>query len=138
MEAVGQLAGGVAHDFNNLPQVILGHTYLLLMTNPGTSPEHSDADEIRKAAERAASLTAQLLAFSHRQVLTPVDLDLSLVVVDLAKMVRRVIGEEHRARGAAVSAARVSEGRQGPDRTGADEPVREFQRCDAGGGQDSD
>ena len=75
MEAVGRLAGGVAHDFNNLLTAIRGHTDLLLGDLPADSPLRSDIDEIRGAADRAASLTQQLLAFSRRQMLQPVVLE---------------------------------------------------------------
>lgn len=93
MNAVGQLAGGVAHDFNNVLNVILGYSDLLL--DEGAIPEESRAqiDEIRKAGERAAALTRQLLAFSRRQILDPRVFDLGALVADMSKMLRRLIGE---------------------------------------------
>jgi two-component system cell cycle sensor histidine kinase/response regulator CckA len=94
MESVGRLAGGIAHDFNNLLTAIGGYTELMLRRIPEGSPLRHDAEEIRKAAERAANLTRQLLAFSRRQVLQPCVLDLNAVVVDMEKMLKRLIGED--------------------------------------------
>ncbi|MFZ0818680.1 MAG: PAS domain S-box protein [Candidatus Acidiferrales bacterium] len=94
MEAVGRLAGGVAHDFNNLLMVIKGHSELLLER---TAPEHRDyrkVDQIKKAAERATSLTRQLLAFSRMQVMQPRVIDLNATVVEMGKMLPRLIGED--------------------------------------------
>jgi two-component system, cell cycle sensor histidine kinase and response regulator CckA len=94
MEAVGRLAGGVAHDFNNLLTVILGSADLLLDTLGRDHPEREEAEEIRKAALRAADLTRQLLAFSRQQLLAPQVLDLNEVVATMDKILRRVIGED--------------------------------------------
>jgi PAS domain S-box-containing protein len=93
MEAVGRLAGGIAHDFNNLLTAISGYSEFLI---EGLVDERMrrHADEIRKAAARAASLTGQLLAFSRRQVLQPRALDLNAVVSDMDMMLRRLIGED--------------------------------------------
>src|SRR5216117_2101718 len=93
MEAVGQLAGGIAHDFNNLLTAILGNTQLLLRDLPPGDAKRGDVEEIRKASERAASLTRQLLAYSRRQMLQPEVLDLNGVVAEMDKMLRRLIGE---------------------------------------------
>ena len=93
MEAVGQLAGGIAHDFNNLLTAILGNTQLLLRDLPPGDANRGDVEEIRKASERAASLTRQLLAYSRRQMLQPEVLDLNVVVAEMDKMLRRLIGE---------------------------------------------
>jgi len=93
MEAVGRLAGGIAHDFNNLLTAISGYSEFLI---DGLDDERQlrHADEIRKAAARAASLTGQLLAFSRRQVLQPRVLDLNAIVSDMDMMLRRLIGED--------------------------------------------
>jgi two-component system cell cycle sensor histidine kinase/response regulator CckA len=94
MDAVGRLAGGVAHDFNNLLTAILVSAELLLDSLGRDHPEREEADEIRKAALRAADLTRQLLAFSRQQILAPQVLDLNQVVANMDKMLRRVIGED--------------------------------------------
>jgi PAS domain S-box-containing protein len=93
MEAVGTLAGGVAHDFNNLLTGILGFTDIVLEQVGREDPLREDVNEIKKAAQRAASVTQQLLAFSRRQILAPQLLDLNAVVADVEKMLRRLIGE---------------------------------------------
>jgi signal transduction histidine kinase/ActR/RegA family two-component response regulator len=93
MEAVGQLAGGVAHDFNNILTAILGLSEFLLQ-NPGDKETMSaDITEIKTAAQRAAVLTRQLLAFSRQQVLKPRILDLSVTIAEMDKMLRRVLNE---------------------------------------------
>jgi PAS domain S-box-containing protein len=93
MEAIGRLAGGVAHDFNNILTAIIGHAHVLLdALEPGEPRE--DVDAIRLAAERAAGLTRQLLAFSRKQVLQPRTIDLNEVVRSLQPMLLRLIGED--------------------------------------------
>jgi len=94
MEAVGRLAGGVAHDFNNLLTAILGYSGLLLDGLPTLSPLRPDLEEIRKAADRGAGLTRQLLAFSRKQVLEMRVLDLNELVTDMDKLLRRLLGED--------------------------------------------
>ncbi|MHB8868403.1 MAG: PAS domain S-box protein [Thermoleophilia bacterium] len=94
LEAIGRLAGGVAHDFNNLLTAIVGHADLLQAgLDPGT-PSQEDVAEIRKAADRAAALTRQLLAFSRRQALQPHVFDLNVVSSSLAGLLERLIGED--------------------------------------------
>ena len=91
MEAVGQLAGGVAHDFNNLLTAIIGYTSLLLKAVPPGDQQHEDLLEIDRAADRAAELTQQLLAFSRRQMLQPTVLDLNAVLSDTMRMLRPAV-----------------------------------------------
>jgi two-component system cell cycle sensor histidine kinase/response regulator CckA len=93
MEAVGRLAGGVAHDFNNMLTVIQTSAEFLLEDLEGTDPRRNDAAEIRDTAQRAGRLTGQLLAFSRQQVLQPQVLDLNSVVSDLEPMLRRLVEE---------------------------------------------
>jgi two-component system cell cycle sensor histidine kinase/response regulator CckA len=93
MEAVGKLAGGIAHDFNNLLTAITGYTDLLFLRLPGDIGKR-ELSEIRKASDRAASLTRQLLAFSRQQVLQPKVIDVNAVVGNLSAMLSRLIGED--------------------------------------------
>ncbi len=94
MEAVGRLAGGVAHDFNNILTTIRGYSELLLESTDESDPTHEDLTEIRTAADRAAQLTAQLLAFSRRQVYSPRDIEINDLLLRSTKMLRRLIGED--------------------------------------------
>ncbi len=94
LEAIGRLAGGVAHDFNNILSVIMGHGELLLAASAGDERARNGLEQIRRAADRAASLTQQLLAFSRKQVLQPKVLDMNEAVADVQKMLSRVIGED--------------------------------------------
>ncbi|HEX7018613.1 MAG TPA: ATP-binding protein, partial [Gemmatimonadaceae bacterium] len=94
MEAVGRLAGGVAHDFNNLLTVITSFSSMILADADADAPWRDDVREIKLAADRAARLTRQLLAFSRRQVLRPQVVDLNATIEDLEKMLRRLIGED--------------------------------------------
>jgi PAS domain S-box-containing protein len=93
MEALGQVTGGVAHDFSNLLTVILGHANLMVEQLAEQDPIRESAEEIRDAADRAAAMTRQLLAFSRRQVLEPGILDLAEVLGGLARLLRRLTGE---------------------------------------------
>ena len=94
MESVGRLAGGVAHDFNNMLGVIIGHTELALGQVSTSSPVHGDLEEIQKAANRSADLTKQLLAFARKQTASPEILDLNKMVSGMINMLRRLIGED--------------------------------------------
>lgn len=94
MEAVGRLAGGVAHDFNNMLSIVLGYTEMLIEERPAGDPMLELLTEIQRAAERSADLTHQLLAFSRQQVLETKVVDLNGVVDGTAKMIRRVLGED--------------------------------------------
>jgi signal transduction histidine kinase/CheY-like chemotaxis protein len=94
MDAIGRLAGGVAHDFNNLLTVILGRTDILLHPLKPEDPMRRGIELIQRTAGRAADLTRQLLAFSRKQVLEPVVLDLSAVATDMKDMLGRLIGED--------------------------------------------
>jgi len=94
MEAVGRLAGGVAHDFNNMLGVILGYAELGLMRADESNPLNANLVEIRNAAERSADLTRQLLAFARKQTISPKMIDLNETISGLLKMLQRIIGED--------------------------------------------
>ncbi|MGA8645765.1 MAG: PAS domain S-box protein [Candidatus Sulfotelmatobacter sp.] len=94
MEAVGRLAGGVAHDFNNLLTVIMGYSQILTDGLPAVSRLKDATAQIRSAADRAAGITRQLLAFSRKQVLSPRVIDLNDIVLNLDSLLRRLIGED--------------------------------------------
>jgi two-component system, cell cycle sensor histidine kinase and response regulator CckA len=94
LESVGRLAGGIAHDFNNLLMVIHVYSDLMRAELPPDSPLIGKLDQIRRASERAAALTRQLLAFSRKQILAPTILDLNHLVTNLLKMLERLIGED--------------------------------------------
>lgn len=96
MEAIGQLAGGVAHDFNNMLTVINGYASLMLQRIEADHPLKSYLEEIKTAGDRAANLTRQLLAFGRKQILQPRALNLNDIVSDMNKMLRRLIGEDIR------------------------------------------
>ena len=94
MEAVGRLAGGVAHDFNNMLSIILGFTQLAMMRLERSDPIYAELEEIYRAGERSASLTRQLLAFARQQTIIPEVLDLNACVAEMLKMLQRLIGED--------------------------------------------
>ena len=94
MESVGRLAGGIAHDFNNMLGVILGRTEIAMTRIEDTQPLYKDLQEIRKAAERSANLTRQLLAFARKQTVMLRALDMNETVEGMLKMIRRLIGED--------------------------------------------
>ncbi|MBX3301452.1 MAG: PAS domain S-box protein [Nitrospira sp.] len=94
MEAVGRLAGGVAHDFNNLLTVIRGYSELVLSRLATGDPSRREMDEVKKAADRAAGLTSQLLAFSRRQFVATKIVDLNMIIMNMDGMLRRLLGED--------------------------------------------
>ena len=94
METIGQLAGGIAHDFNNMLGVIIGHSEMAMMKSDATSPLFNDLVKIRKAADRSAEITRQLLAFARKQTVEPKILDLNETVEGMLQMIRRLIGED--------------------------------------------
>ncbi|HUS05293.1 MAG TPA: PAS domain S-box protein [Bryobacteraceae bacterium] len=94
MEAVGRLAGGVAHDFNNLLTVITGYCQMLLDRLPESDPLYGDMQQVLKAADRATTLTKQLLAFSRKQIVQPKIVDLRLLIMELEHMLHRLLGED--------------------------------------------
>jgi len=94
MEAVGRLAGGVAHDFNNMLSVILGHAEMALEQLDPSQPLYRDLEEVRNAGQRSADLTRQLLAFARKQTVSPKVLDLNKTVSGMAQMLRRLMGED--------------------------------------------
>ncbi len=112
MEATGRLAGGIAHDFNNLLSVILSYSAMLISDLPPDSQVRADVEEIRRAGERAAKLTRQLLAFSRQQVLAPAIVDLNEIITGMDKMLGRIIGEDVELR--IVPAARLGKTRVDP------------------------
>jgi two-component system, cell cycle sensor histidine kinase and response regulator CckA len=94
MESVGRLAGGVAHDFNNMLGVIVGHVEIAMEQVDPAQPLYENLQEIRKAAERSSDLTRQLLAFARKQTVSPKIIDMDTIVEGMLKMLRRLIGED--------------------------------------------
>ncbi|NTU78528.1 MAG: response regulator [Chloroflexales bacterium] len=94
LESIGRLTGGIAHDFNNMLTVIRGYSDLMHATMASDDPHRADLEQIRRAAEQAASLTHQLLAFSRKQILAPIILDLNDLVMNLHTMLARLVGED--------------------------------------------
>ena len=131
MEVIGQLASGVAHDFNNILAVIIGYSDLITSDLGPDSPLRKYTEEIRHASERAAGLTRQLLVFSRKQTVQPVVLDLNDVVKDLDKMLRRLIDENIEMTIVPGKTNRTRQGRLRLRRAGADESGRQCPRCHA-------
>ena len=132
MEAVGRLAGGVAHDFNNLLTAIMGNVSLALMKLPPSDPVGGLLAEANKAAESAASLTQQLLAFSRKQIIKPKDLDLNTLIADMNKMLCPPDRGEHRSEDGPRRGPRTGKGRRRPVRADPGQPGGERPRRDAG------
>ena len=130
LEAVGRLAGGVAHDFNNILLAIRGNGELALDALKDGDDAVEEVEEMVAASERAAALTAQLLAFSRQQVLQAEVLDLNEVVRDMDKLLRRMIGARHRAAFRPVGRASPPERRPQSGRAGDREPGSERSRRD--------
>ncbi len=93
MESIGRLAGGVAHDYNNMLSIIIGYTQLALLKTPAEHPVNKQLQEIMKAAQRSAALTSQLLAFARQQAISPKILDINRTIAGMLKMLRQLIGE---------------------------------------------
>ena len=125
MESVGRLAGGVAHDFNNMLGVILGHAEMALEQVDPAQPLHADLQEIRKAAERSADLTRQLLAFARKQTVAPKVLDLNETVAGHAQDAAAADRRGHRSRLAAGSGSVAGQDGPVPDRPDPGQPVRQ-------------
>ena len=138
MEAVGRLAGGVAHDFNNLLTVITGYSELLLQKVEKESSIHREVEEIKRAGERAALLTQQLLAFSRKQIIEPKVVHLDHLVAEMHKMLGRLIGENIDVAGHYRQIPGIGEGRPGAVPADPDEPGGERPGCDAGRREDRD
>ena len=128
MEAVGRLAGGVAHDFNNLLTVITGYSDMLLAGRDLKDPQRTALEEIRRSAERGGALTHQLLAFSRRQPLEPRLVHVNELLVQIGKMLRRLIGEDIELVDHSGGVAGRGGGRPGPARAGHHEPGGERAR----------
>src|SRR6185295_45278 len=92
LETVGKLSGGIAHEFNSIMTAIIGQSELILSDLPSGNPLTKNAQEIRKAADRAATLTRQLLAYGRKQILQPEILDLNKVLVDMEGILRQLLG----------------------------------------------
>ena len=133
MEAIGKLAGGVAHDFNNMLTAILGYASMIHEDAPASSPIREHSRQIRRAAESAAALTQKLLAFSRRQVLQSDQVDFAPMVDNLLLLIRRVIGENITVTFDAERGPVADPGRPGAGRTIDRQPRDQRARRDAGG-----
>ena len=131
MQAVGQLAGGVAHDFNNILTAILGNCDLMLMRHTPGDSDYDDIQQIRSNSNRAANLTRQLLAFSRQQTLRPQVLQLPDVVAEVSHLLTRLLGRADQARRQARPRPRRGARRSGPARAGDRQPRRQRPRRDA-------
>jgi two-component system, cell cycle sensor histidine kinase and response regulator CckA len=134
MEAIGRLAGGIAHDFNNLLGVILGNTEMMLKSGALAAPQAERVEQIKMAADEAASVTRQLLAFARQQVSEPQVLDLNVVLSDLEPLLRRIVEENvgRAGHGAHAGSGRCQD-RPQPAFAGHPEPGGQCPRCDGTG-----
>ena len=133
MEAVGRLAGGIAHDFNNLLTAILGYTDIVVHGMDPKDPRRADAEQIERAATRAADLTRQMLAFSRREPQQATVIDLNRLLGKVEPMLRRVIGEDVKLTIAPKATPSVRARGCGADGAGDHEPGRQRPRRDAAG-----
>ena len=131
MEAVGTLAGGMAHDFNNLLGVIIGYSDYLLAKLNSDDQMHKIMENIKKAGQRGAGLTDQLLAFSRQQAIQPEILALNTVVEETEKMLGRLIGEDIELITDLESELWLVKADQGADRSGPDGSLHKCPRCHA-------
>ena len=131
MEAVGRLAGGVAHDFNNLLMVISGYAEVILAKLPLDHPLHEKGRAIQQAADRATTLTRQLLAFSRKQLLELKVVDVNAIVQDMERLVRPLIGENVELITSLSPQAAPHSCRRRTTRASPHEPGRQRQRCHA-------
>ena len=138
LEAVGRLAGGIAHDFNNLLSVILSYAEMLIADQAFSARGRAELEEIKRAGERAADLTRQMLAFSRQQVLEPKVIDLNDILANLHKMLGRVLGEDIELKLLPARQLGLVLADPGPARAGDHEPRRERARRDAAGRQAHD
>ena len=133
LESIGRLAGGVAHDINNVLTVVLSYSDLV---DAGLGPGHplqAQLRQIRKAAERASNLTHRLLAFARKQIIEPRVINLSELTLNLDGMLRRLIGEDVELVTVSSAEPLVGQGRSAPDRAGAGEPRGQRPRRHAAG-----
>ena len=138
LESIGRLAGGVAHDFNNHLTVINGYCDLLFSRLAPDDPNRESAIEVRRAGERAATLTRQLLAFGRKQVLSPSPVSLNQIVSSMETMLRRLMPENIDVATVLAPRARRGNGRHRADRAGSHEPGCKRPRCHAGRGNHPD
>ena len=129
MEAVGRLAGGVAHDYNNMISVIMGYTEMAIEKIASNDPLYADLQEIMDAAKRSKELTRQLLAFARRQSIAPKVLDLNDTVKSMLNMLHPLIGEDIELVWSSRPAGLADSNRSLPNRSDFGQSLRQRQRC---------